>query len=102
MSCVNVEGVIRDDQDALTITLDTCIDLTSGVTSVAIAWRDPIEDTGEWVGTIVDTTKITYTLAVGSYLAPKGTWAFKSVVNFSDGTKASGSTVTERVYGAWE
>ena len=102
MGCVNANGNVRSDQDALTITLDTRIDLTSGVDSVAISWRDPTGVTGEWVGAVEDTTKISYTLLQGQYLSPKGSWSFKALVNFSDGTKASGSTVKELVYGTWD
>ena len=101
MSCANVNGVIRDNQDALTITLDTCIDLTTDVSSVAIVWRDPTGLTGEWVGTVADTTKISYDLSVGQFLTPKGTWSFISKVVFTDGSQASGSTVSERVHGAF-
>ena len=102
MSCVNVEGTVKDTQTALTITLDTCIDLTVGVSSVAISWRDPTGLEGEWAGVVEDITKVSYTLNGTETLSPSGTWAFIAVVYFSNGTVASGSTATERVYKRFE
>jgi hypothetical protein len=101
LSC-NLTGKIRTSQDKLTIELDTCLDLTSGVSSVEIEYKKPDNSTGSWVASIVDKTKISYTLADEEFLDQEGSWSFKARVNFSDNTTASGLVYTEVVYGEWD
>jgi hypothetical protein len=101
LSCNGV-GKIRTTQDKLTIELDTCLDLTSGVADVAIEYRKPDLTTGSWIGAVTEKTKVSYTLADDEFLDQQGVWSFKAKVNFSDGTTASGLVHTETVYGDWD
>jgi hypothetical protein len=69
LSCNGV-GKIRTTQDKLTIELDTCLDLTSGVADVAIEYRKPDLTTGSWIGAVTEKTKVSYTLADDEFFRP--------------------------------
>lgn len=101
MSC-NLPGKIRTTQDRLNIEMETCLDLTSGVSSVEIEYKKPDLTTGTWSASVIDKTKVFYILADDEFLDQEGVWSFKAKINFSDGTTASGLVHTETVYGDWD
>jgi len=91
-------GKIYVDQTNLIIDLDTGIDLTSGVTSVAIKYTKPgIETVGEWDADVYDTTHIRYTASAGE-IDTEGIWTFWSYIYFSDDTEAPGEPGEVKVY----
>lgn len=64
------------DQYLLTIELDTGYDI-SAATSVKILYQKPGGTKGEWVGSVSDTTKITYSVQEGD-LDTAGTWILQA------------------------
>jgi hypothetical protein len=100
LSC-NIDGVIRTDQDALTINLDTCLNLTSNVDSVAIEYRAPDLTTGIWTASVTNTTEVEYTFSDDEFLSQSGDWLVKARINFTGGTSSSGTVQTITVKDAW-
>lgn len=91
-------GKIYVNQTALKIDLDTGIDLTTGVDVVYIKYQKPGSDTiSEWVGTVEDTTHITYVASAGEIDTAKD-WTFWSYVEFTDGSEAPGEPSIVTVY----
>lgn len=92
-------GKIYYKQTALTITLDTNLDLTNA-SSAKIKYRKPNGKIGEWTAVIdspATTGTISYAVQVGD-LDMIGDWRFWSYLTFSDGTIAQGESVVQRVY----
>lgn len=86
-------------QTALTITLDTGIDLTDA-TAAKIKYKKPNGKTGEWTAQIdspATSGTISYAVQAGD-LDMKGDWKFWSHITFSDATVAPGEAVVQRVY----
>jgi hypothetical protein len=71
------------------IVLDTGIAL-AGATVIQIKYLKPDGTTGYWSASIVDSTKVSYTLAANN-IDQAGTWAFQSYVEVSGG-KWTGET----------
>lgn len=72
---------IHKGQSLLTIELDTGYDISSA-TSAKILYQKPDGTTGEFVGSVSDTTKISYSVADGD-LDQSGTWIMQAYVEIS-------------------
>jgi hypothetical protein len=78
----------------LPITLDTKITLT-GAPVVEIHYKTPNGVEGQWIGSVVDITKILYTTQVGDIpAADHGMWEFLAYVELSGGFKGVGEPVS--------
>lgn len=91
---------IYTSQTELTIRLITGIDL-SQASSVEIQYKKPGDDTIlSWTAAIEDTAYgvISYTIQSESELNEVGTWKFWAFVEFTNGKKARGETVTYHIY----
>jgi len=69
---------IFNGQSLLTIELDTSYDI-SAATSAKILYKKPDGTTGEFVGVVSDTTKVSYTVDVGD-IDQDGTWVMQALV----------------------
>jgi hypothetical protein len=101
LSSCTADGRIRTTQDALTIQLDTCIDIT-GADGYFIDYCRPDGTTGTWTASLSGTQIVEYTLGDDEFLVPAGAWKFKSRITFANGTTASGLVYTETVFEEWD
>ncbi len=84
-------------QTALSIQLDTTIDLSTMATGV-IRYSKPDGSSGEWAAVEGDPGVLVYDIQSGSDLDQEGDWKFWTFVTFVDGSVAPGDTVAEYVF----
>ena len=91
---------IYKNQTALTLSLETGIDLTSAVTVVQ-KWIDPDGVTGEWVSTVREPATagiIDFVVPDSATLGKSGKWKRWAHVTFAAGTVAPGDFEIFTVY----
>jgi hypothetical protein len=89
---------IYEDQDALRLSADTKLDISSA-TTFQIGYFKPDGTEGILTGSR-STTKVVYDLPLGSTLFHEGVglWTFWADVTMADGRKAYGKPFQQRVY----